>query len=175
MAHRRPSPSFCPCPIEDLIPLRLPARNSGLYSPCWVFLAADIICCEETVFIWEPLKIQAPIHLQFDILFPWACRRHLLFTVQVADTGHFPPRLSCLVFIFLCRSGWPVSNSLSVPPQTFYIFACKKWLSVWLISKIVASEPSFSRLIVATVFLASQLLELRQHKKWSWGWQECHS
>ena len=68
-----PAPSFwiCPWPTENLVPLRSPARNSGLFKPDWVFLAVHIICSEKLCLFGNPLKSKPPIHLQFAISFPW--------------------------------------------------------------------------------------------------------
>ena len=54
MAHRGPSASIWICPwlIENLIPLRLSARNSCLLGVYWVFLAAHIFLVRKLWFFF---------------------------------------------------------------------------------------------------------------------------
>ena len=58
MAHRWISPSFWtfPWPIRNPIPLRLPVRNTDLFRPYWVFLAAHNICSDKPCLFGNPSK-----------------------------------------------------------------------------------------------------------------------
>ena len=73
------------------------------------YLGCPRLSSEGTVFIREPLKIQAPIHLQFDIYFPGACKSHL---------RHSPLDFMFLL-TFLCRLGWPIRILLPVPLRSY--------------------------------------------------------
>ena len=51
--------------LWELVPLRLPVKNSGLFRPYRVFLAAPHHSSEGTVFILTPLKTQCTFSLTF--------------------------------------------------------------------------------------------------------------
>ena len=53
------------------LPLDCQPQTLVCLGPIGFSWLPHIICSEETVFVWEFLKTQAPTHLQFDILFPW--------------------------------------------------------------------------------------------------------
>ena len=130
---------ICPWAFANLIPLCLSARNA-------VFLLFCFLGCpqlEEINLFGNPLKTQAPVHLQFTFIFPVACRYLIIiprkticwvYLGEVFVYWAFPLDFHGVFFVclfFLFMQIWLACKQCTASITFFFIFFKNKFCISW--------------------------------------------
>ena len=64
------------------------------------------IVARKLCLFWNPSTPEAPLHLQFDILFHWGLLEHICLLVYCPSRWHWTPTLDIHVFCLYLYVGW---------------------------------------------------------------------